>query len=172
MLQTIAEIKKKRSVHLTMVGSDAHTQAEYFSLIKHQIDWLGISEDVTLVADVPYDQMGHLYESHDIFVLPSKNEPYAISPLEAMSYGLPVILTESNGGRKIVIDKETGCIVPDDDLESLVSAILEISESKETLSHMGHSAYTRKQQLYSSGNFMTHLNNVITEIDKPQNSIL
>jgi glycosyltransferase involved in cell wall biosynthesis len=172
MLQAIAEIKKKRPVHLTMVGSDAHTQAEYFSLIKHQIDSLRISEDVTLVTDVPYDQMSHLYESHDIFVLPSKNEPYAISPLEAMSYGLPVILTDSNGGKKIVLDKQTGCIVPDDDLESLVKAIFEIAESKETLSQMGNSAYTRKKQLYSSDNFITHLNNVITEINNQQNSIL
>jgi glycosyltransferase involved in cell wall biosynthesis len=57
-----------------------------------------------------------------IYVLPSINEPYPMSALEAMSVGLPVILTNSCGLATEVGEANAGIII-DDTVESLTSAI-------------------------------------------------
>lgn len=47
----------------------------------------------------------------DLFVLPSINEAFSTSQLEALSRGVPAILTRSNGARGTVIESVTGHIV-------------------------------------------------------------
>ena len=57
-----------------------------------------------------------------VYVLPSIDEPYPMSVLEAMSLGVPVVITNSCGLAPAVT--EIGCgIVVDDSLEALVGAV-------------------------------------------------
>jgi len=55
------------------------------------------AKNVNIYENVDREEMEALYKSADIFALPSKRELMAISPLEAMSHGLPV-LASSDGG--------------------------------------------------------------------------
>ena len=57
-----------------------------------------------------------------VYVLPSVNEPYPMSVLEAMSVGLPVVITDTCGLASFVRDHEAG-IVTDDTVESLADAL-------------------------------------------------
>jgi glycosyltransferase involved in cell wall biosynthesis len=60
-----------------------------------------------------YDKQ-KLYINSDIFVLPTfyKNESFPLVLLEAMNYSLPIISTHEGGIPDIVIDNETGYLVP------------------------------------------------------------
>lgn len=49
----------------------------------------------------------------DIFVLPSTNEPFGMAALEAMSAGVPVIVTESCGLAGTVRDHNAGLVISD-----------------------------------------------------------
>jgi glycosyltransferase involved in cell wall biosynthesis len=60
-----------------------------------------------------------------IYVLPAVNEPYPMSVLEAMSVGLPVVVTESCGLAEFVQTSEAGVVVGEDE-ESLVSAVRQL----------------------------------------------
>ena len=55
------------------------------------------AENVVVNENLDREEMEALYKAGDIFALPSKRELMAISPLEAMSHGLPV-LASSDGG--------------------------------------------------------------------------
>lgn len=48
-------------------------------------------------VNVPFEKMNKFYLDSDIFILVSKNETASVSQLEAMSYGLPVIISKDNG---------------------------------------------------------------------------
>lgn len=53
--------------------------------------------NVTVFNDLEKEDVEALLAQGDLFVLPSKREPYAISPLEAMSHGLPVLISSDGG---------------------------------------------------------------------------
>ncbi|WP_396642508.1 glycosyltransferase [Microbacterium sp.] len=71
-----------------------------------------------------------------IFVLPSVNEPYPMSVLEAMSAGLPVIVTSTCGLASFISAHDAGIVV-DETRESLVSAIRRLLADPVAAAEMG-----------------------------------
>jgi len=90
---------------------------------------LGIKAEVTAKAprNVTFhgrstrDQTPDWYRRSDVFVLPTLSDGFAITQLEAMSYGLPVVATPCCG--EVISDGVDGFIVPPRDPEALARAI-------------------------------------------------
>lgn len=59
-------------------------------------------------------------QSADIFILPSLEEGMARTALEAMACGLPVILTPNTGASDMVVEGETGSVVPICDSQAII----------------------------------------------------
>lgn len=57
---------------------------------------------VKLLENLDRDEMKNVYKSSDLFVLPAKREPMAISPLEALSQGIPVLVSSDGGAASYV----------------------------------------------------------------------
>lgn len=55
-------------------------------------------------SDLDENEVDGLYQSAQLFVLPSRSEPIAISPLEAMAHSLPAIVASDSGSLGYVID--------------------------------------------------------------------
>ncbi|MEO8478727.1 MAG: glycosyltransferase [Gemmatimonadota bacterium] len=75
----------------------------------------GMQDDVT-----PY------LTNADLFLLPSLSEGIAITMLEAMGAGLPVVATDVGGNREVVVPGETGLLVPVGDPQALADAVDEV----------------------------------------------
>lgn len=90
---------------------------------------IGISDDavksapsnMTFHGRTSRDQTGAWYQQGDIFVLPTLSDGFAVTQIEAMAHGLPVISTPNCG--EIVTDATDGFIVPAGQVEMLVKAI-------------------------------------------------
>jgi glycosyltransferase involved in cell wall biosynthesis len=165
MLEAVAELKENHSIKLTMVGSSVFPNEEYFQEIKEKIVALDLVSDVTILMDIPPEEMQAVYQKHDVFVLPSVNEPFAISPLEAMANGIPTIVTDSNGCRGHVIDGKNGFIIPSNNQDELVSAVLKCLDAK-TLAPLkaGALAYTKGQN--NEAQFLFHFTEMINTVLK------
>lgn len=83
----------------------------------------------------------------DIFVLPSTSEGFSISTIEAMSCGLPVVVTRSGGPEEIVVNGINGMIV-ECDKEILANAIIECIKNKSMSNSLSKNA-----SLYVLNNF-------------------
>lgn len=70
-------------------------------LVELSID-LGIQDKVSFLGYVSEEQLGRIYATSDVFVLPSVSEPFGIAALEAMASGTPVILSKSSGVSELV----------------------------------------------------------------------
>jgi glycosyltransferase involved in cell wall biosynthesis len=81
----------------------------------------GLGGSVRLIgfrSDVP-----DLMAAADLFVLPAPAEPFGLVLLEAMSAARPVVAVGVGGPTEIVVDGETGLLVPPDDPAALAKAI-------------------------------------------------
>jgi glycosyltransferase involved in cell wall biosynthesis len=81
------------------------------------------------------------YQSADVVVVPSRWEGFGLIAVEAMRAELPVIASRVGGLPEIVLDGETGVLLPPDDKASLVNALRDISDDR--LAAMGRAGRQR-----------------------------
>jgi glycosyltransferase involved in cell wall biosynthesis len=72
---------------------------------------------------VPHDQLLDLYGRAAVVACPSRREGFGVACLEAMAYGRPVVATAVGGLRDLVVDGETGILVPPRDAAALRRAL-------------------------------------------------
>lgn len=81
--------------------------------------------------------LARAYANMDLFVFPSHTDTFGNVVLEALSSGVPSIVTPDGGPKYIVRDRETGFIVPD---SGFVEAIASLAENRDRLRQMREAA--------------------------------
>lgn len=118
-----------RVATLTLIGPkpvDCAVLSE--ALSRHR--WLGA---------VPYMRVLEEMRQHDVLVLPSLIEGFALVILEAMAQGLPVITTPNSGAATVIEDGTDGYIVSIRDSEAIVDRVTRLANRAE-LSQMSAAA--------------------------------
>ena len=78
--------------------------------IKSRILEYGLSEKVKLYGRVSEGNLPYLYNSADVFVLPSTMEGHSVALLEAMASGLPIVASDIEGNRESLEDGINGLL--------------------------------------------------------------
>lgn len=86
-----------------------------------------------------YKNIFDFYKSLDIFLLTSRFEGLSFSLLEAMSQGIPVVTTNVDGNKDVVLNHVNGTV--SNSFEHLVNAIKTLIISSEERKKMGNAAY-------------------------------
>lgn len=84
----------------------------------------------------------------DVFILPSECEPFGLVLIEAMARGIPVIATRAGGVPEIVVQGETGLMVPPNDPQALADAIRYMEDNPLMRLQMGETARLRAQKFF------------------------
>jgi len=80
----------------------------------------------------------------DVFVFPSRKEGMPLAPMEAMSTGVPVIISRIPGVTDLVsLEGKTGYYIPINDAEALKTAMIKLAEQPELRAEMGRTARQR-----------------------------
>jgi len=79
---------------------------------------------VSVVPPLTREQLLAMYGQADVFVLPSIDEGFGMVVLEALGYGLPVVVTENVGAGEL-LNSDVARIVPIRDPERMAAAICE-----------------------------------------------
>jgi glycosyltransferase involved in cell wall biosynthesis len=79
----------------------------------------------------------NLYQTSDMFILPSLGECFGIATIEAMACGLPVVVTDVGGTADIVSHGENGYIIPAKDMTAMNTAMQNLITNLELRVRMG-----------------------------------
>lgn len=128
--------------HLVMVGDGPQLEAlvqlaeEY--QIAARVHFLGARKDVP-----------EILRAFDVFVLSSESEGMSNTILEAMASARPVVATAVGGNPELVVDRETGLLVPPHDPPAMAAAIMKLLRDTELCRQMGWLGRQRVEEKFS-----------------------
>jgi glycosyltransferase involved in cell wall biosynthesis len=92
---------------------------------------LGIDERAHFVGKIPHQELAAWLVTSDAFLSVPSVDATAVSLLEAMACGTPVVVSSLDSALEWVTDGESGLVVPPRDQAALESAILTLIDSPE-----------------------------------------
>jgi len=91
-----------------------------------------------------------VHKAFDVFVMSSVTEGLGTSLLDAMACGKPIVATNVGGIPEVVVDGETGLLVPPRDASALASAIARLLGDPQLRERMGAAGLERVQTKFSA----------------------
>lgn len=113
---------------------------------------MGLTASVRLVGE--RDDVPELLSSSSVFVLSSSSEALPVSVLEAMAAGLPVVATRVGGVPELVVDGETGFLVPPSDAAALAAALQRLLDDPELRARLGAAGRARAEEHFALDSFV------------------
>ena len=122
------------------------------------------ASDVFLAGWRGHDELADGLNASDVVVLPSVHEQFGQVLVEGMACGLPCIAVNAHGPATIVDDGSTGWLVPPDDEDALVEALVEAVNDPEERRRRGEEAYRVAREKYSWPTLVERLARVYEEV--------
>jgi len=94
---------------------------------------------------VQIDKLDDFFPGIDLLLMPSRAEGLGSSALWALAYGIPVVATRVGGLPEIVVENETGWLIPPESPQTLADTILMASRDRETLIEFGRQGRKRAE---------------------------
>ncbi len=109
------------------------------------------------------DDISQILPEIDILIVASESEGFSRVIIEAMSAAKPIVSTRCGGPEDIIIDGETGFLVPLYDSHAISEKLLYLLDHPDFAITMGEKGYARVKQLYSMENYVSSIEKVILE---------
>ena len=90
-----------------------------------------VPDGVTMLGPLPPSEVARLYDEHDLFVMPSRQEAFGIVFAEALSRGLPCVARNAYAMPEIVTPGVSGALIETDDAHALAMSIVAVLEDDE-----------------------------------------
>jgi glycosyltransferase involved in cell wall biosynthesis len=100
----------------------------------------------------------------DVLALPSVVEGMSNALLEAMARGRPVVATDVGGNPEVVVDGETGFVVPAGDPERLAAAVGKLLQAPELAAEMGAAGRRRVEARYRAAHMVAAVERLYDEV--------
>jgi glycosyltransferase involved in cell wall biosynthesis len=134
-------------------------------LVEAELDRLGLQGAVVLTGE--RDDVAELLADSDIFVLASHSEALPMTVLEAMAAGLPVVAPRVGGLAELVLEGETGFLVPPGEPLALANAICALVDDPTLRERLGATGRSRVETHFTLESFLeAHLDLYRRELDR------
>ena len=124
-------------------------EANYVQQLKAEIQKNDAGEAIRMKS-ATHEEMRQLYSDYDAYIFSSNwGEPFALTPLEAMSANLPVIMCPDGGDAELLEDGVNALQFTAGSPDSLSEAILRFLEIDDYGEHMSQTARKQVEERYT-----------------------
>jgi glycosyltransferase involved in cell wall biosynthesis len=155
-------LEKQPHLKLKMIGD-----GELFDVSKNLVKSLGLEDQVLLLGGLPrteiakHLQSAFMFVQHSLVAFNGDSEGTPVGIIEAMAAGLPVVSTKHAGIPDVVIDRETGFLVDENDIKQMAHYMLKLTEDRDLAESMGNKGKVRIAEHYTLEKHMRVLNDLI-----------
>ena len=142
LIDALATLRGRAGWRLAIAG-----RGEEESRLRAQAATAGIGDRVHLLGF--RDDIADILAAGDLFTMPSLSEGLPLALVEAMSFGLPVVVTRVGGVPEVVTDGAEGLLVPPSDPTALAAALRTLLDDAPRRQRMGDDARTRALRDYA-----------------------
>jgi phosphatidylinositol alpha-1,6-mannosyltransferase len=124
------------------------------AFLEKQINEFGLGGHVVIRNNVSDDELWRAYKQADVFVLPVvkgevDREGFGMVYIEAAYFATPSIATDQHGVDEAVINKRTGLLVDDGDIQQLATSIETLFNDPEYTERLGKRAQVRVKNVFT-----------------------
>jgi L-malate glycosyltransferase len=146
--ELIDAIRRVPEAHAVLVGADLEHGGAYEQALRRRADELGVADRVVFTgrrADA-----ARVLAAADVVALPSWTEGLPLVVLEAMALGRAVVATRVGGTPELVIEGETGLLVPPRDAGALADALRRVLSDDALRQRLGDAGRRRVEERFSA----------------------
>ena len=135
---------------LWMGGKQTHLENRQLA---YDIERLGLQDKVVLVNSSP--EINVFFKNIQLFLLPSREDPYPLVVLDAASQQIPALCFSSSGGAAEFVSGDAGTVVPYLDIEAMADAVCTYYADRQLLRLHGLRAAERVARLHQDKKIVT-----------------
>lgn len=161
VLLAALETLTSHSWHLAVIGS-GDMQAEYEAVVTHG----PLASRVSFLGSVSDEELPRWYRASQFHVFPSteRAEAYGLVALEAAASGIPTVASALAGVSSVVLDGETGLLVPPSDPAALAQAIESFLVHVDQRERLGVAARKRAEAEFAWDPLISRLEQTYREV--------
>lgn len=155
--------KANQNIHFIMVGDACQGYEHLYEEVNQDINSLNLQNHVT---NLGYRlDIANILSGFDIFILPSiLPDPLPTTVLEAMASGKPVIATNHGGAREMLINGETGYLIPHDNANQAALIIQDLIDNCDKRNSFGLAGQARIKEYFSIEAFIKNFSAEVTSL--------
>ncbi len=135
------------NVYFLLIGGASRGEEEAAEEIRRRAASSEVADRLIFTGFRP--DIENILQAADVFVFPSYAEAYGLVVLEAMALGLPVISSNCDGILDIVLDGQTGELVPPKNVPELVEKARRLLERSELRKRYGQAGLARVREEFT-----------------------
>lgn len=129
MVKVISKVKEKfPTIHLVIMGVGYYSPE--LENIKKLIDRLELKKNITLLEWTTQQNIFAIISKSEAYITTARYEGLPYSVIESMAIGKPIIATEADGNKDLVIHDENGYLVDFDEIDKMATLTQGILENK------------------------------------------
>jgi glycosyltransferase involved in cell wall biosynthesis len=144
LIRALAEIPDAR---LVLAGRDLEQGGAFQADLEREAEDAGVRDRVDILGF--HENVPALLAELDVVALPSWTEGLPMVLLEAMAAGRPVVATPVGGTPELVVDGETGLLVPPRDAQALAAALKRVLDDRELAQRLGEAGRRRVSERFT-----------------------
>jgi glycosyltransferase involved in cell wall biosynthesis len=155
------------------VDFELHTVGKWYTQTEEKqflqgVEESGLKNRVLCVGQKTGDDLWQEYAWADVLFFPTHYpwETMGIVQLEAMAYGLPVVASDWQGPKDVVIEGETGFLCSADDPSAFADRLQQLAKDPALCGRMGATGRARYESMYTVEQYMHRLNKALQLLAK------
>ncbi|MBR4765400.1 MAG: glycosyltransferase family 4 protein [Clostridia bacterium] len=157
LVEAVSLVREKgRSINLKIIGSTEHC-IEYAEKIRHMIRDKHLSDCIIICGQVDENKYNELHNNADAFIFINVNQSWGLAVFEAMSCGLPVIVSDSVGATELLDNNTDAVFVDPFNSKQIASEIIKLMDDVEHYNYISQNAFTKANNMTWDNMYCTKL---------------